>query len=219
MRFDINESLFLKDPRDSELGLRILNSGLAMIEAMGLENFTFRKLAKEINSTEASIYRYFENKHKLLVFLTNWYWSWLKYRILNASSSYSDAMPRLKNTLSLLASPVRNDYDFEYIDEEKLHRIIIAEGPKAYLIKDVDDENKEGYFLAYKSLCKEIANQILAVNSNYTYANSLASTIIETCHNQVFFSEHLPRLTDIDDNDSKELQNFIEQFTFSTISK
>lgn len=219
MRFDINESLYIKDPRDSELGLRILNSGLAMIDAMGLENFTFRKLAQEINSTEASIYRYFENKHKLLVFLTNWYWSWLRYRILNTSSQYSTAFERLKNTLSILASPVKNDDEFEYIDEEKLHRIIIAEGPKAYLSKEVDDENKEGYFLAYKSLCKVVADQIVAINSNYEYAHSLSTTIIEACHHQAFFSEHLPRLTDIDGKNDQELKNFINQFTFSAISK
>jgi AcrR family transcriptional regulator len=219
MRFEINESLFVKDPRDSELGLRILNTGLAMIENMGLENFTFRKLAAEINSTEASIYRYFENKHKLLVFLSNWYWSWLGYRIMVTNQSYVSPIERLKNTLSFLASPVKRDDNFAYIDEEKLHKIIIAEGPKAYLIKDVDDENKEGYFLAYKKLCKSVSDQILAVNQDYKFAQSLASTIIETCHNQLFFSEHLPRLTDIADNNPEQLQLFINQFTFSTIKK
>jgi hypothetical protein len=219
MRFEINESLFIKDPRDSELGLRILNTGLEMIESMGLENFTFRKLAIEINSTEASIYRYFENKHKLLVFLTNWYWSWLNYRIMASSVEYSSPIDRLKNTIALLSSPVQMDDEFEYINEEKLHKIIISEGPKAYLIKEVDSENKGGYFMAYKTLCKVIAEQILAINNKYEYAHSLASTIIETCHNQVFFSKHLPRLTDIDNQNPQELKNFINQFTFSIISK
>ena len=219
MRFEINENLFIKDPRDSELGLRILNTGLAMIEAMGLENFTFRKLAAEINSTEASIYRYFENKHKLLLFLANWYWSWLRYKILNADQSFSSPADRLQKTLAILTSPITMDYDFEYIDEEKLHRIIICEGPKAYLINDVDDENKEGFFLAYKRLCALVSEQILAVNIDYAYANTLASTIIETCHNQVYFSEHLPRLTDIINKSEKDLNKFINHFTFSTIKK
>jgi len=44
-----------------------------MIDEFAFEFFTFKKLAEEINSTEASIYRYFENKHLLLLFLMNWY--------------------------------------------------------------------------------------------------------------------------------------------------
>lgn len=219
MKFDINKNLFLKDPRDSELGLRLLNTGLIMIDTMGLENFTFRKLAAQINSTEASIYRYFENKHKFLVFLSNWYWSWLAYRIMINNQSFNTATDRLKNTLSFLASPIQRDDDFAYIDEEKLHRIIVAEGPKAYHTKEIDSENKDGFFLAYKKLCKTVSDYILAVNPNYTYSHSLASTIIETCQSQIFFSQHLPRLTDIEDKDANQLEQFIYHFTFSAISK
>lgn len=40
-----------------------------MIYKTGYEAFTFKKLAEDIGTTEAGIYRYFENKYKLLVYL------------------------------------------------------------------------------------------------------------------------------------------------------
>ena len=75
----VNDRIYLKDPESSELGLKILKGSIDMIDEMGLEAFTFGKLAKRIGSTEASVYRYFESKHKLLIYLTAWYWAWMEY--------------------------------------------------------------------------------------------------------------------------------------------
>ena len=55
--FDVKESTFLKDPQTSELGNRILATGIDLINEIGFDAFTFRKLAQAINSVEASIYR------------------------------------------------------------------------------------------------------------------------------------------------------------------
>ena len=82
LQIKMNEALYLRNPENSELGKGILKFSIQMINEIGFEAFTFKKLAKEIASTEAGIYRYFENKHRLLVYLTAWYWSWLEYQIL-----------------------------------------------------------------------------------------------------------------------------------------
>ena len=79
IRIKMNDKLFLRNPEDSLLGKRIVSQGLVLINKLGFEDFTFKKLAAEIETTEASIYRYFENKHRLLVYLITWYWSF--YRI------------------------------------------------------------------------------------------------------------------------------------------
>ena len=52
-----------------------------MIDQLGFEQFTFKKLARAIGSTEASVYRYFDNKHRLLTYLIAWYWKWMEYQI------------------------------------------------------------------------------------------------------------------------------------------
>ena len=77
----LNPNLYLRDPQETELGRSIVQQGISMIDELGFEQFTFKKLAVHIGSTEASIYRYFENKHKLLVYIIAGDWNGLEYRI------------------------------------------------------------------------------------------------------------------------------------------
>ena len=82
VKIAINEKLYLKDPESSELGKRIVEKSIVMINELGFDGFTFKKLGIAIKSNESSIYRYFENKHKLLLYLTSWYWGWLEYQLV-----------------------------------------------------------------------------------------------------------------------------------------
>lgn len=213
----VNNKTCLKNPVESELGKRILLESINLLDEIGLEHFTFRKLAQNISSTEASIYRYFENKHKLLLYLVNYYWGWLENKILVMTHTQTSNYQKLETVIELLASPIEQDDDITYIDEEKLYRIIISEGPKAYLVKEVDKENLDGVFLGYKGLCTIISNFILAINPEYKHASSLSSTIVETCHNQIYFSQHLPRLTNLKEDDHSSLKDFVLHLTASTI--
>ena len=60
----LDHNSYLREPESTELGRRIISESIRMIDALGFEQFTFKKLGAEIGSTEASVYRYFENKHK-----------------------------------------------------------------------------------------------------------------------------------------------------------
>src|SRR5210317_99186 len=92
----INDTIYIRDPQQTELGRSILLHGVLLIDELGLERFNFKKLAERIHSTEASIYRYFENKHKLLIYLINWYWEWMKFRIDFFTNNVEDPQKRLK---------------------------------------------------------------------------------------------------------------------------
>ncbi|MDZ7650788.1 MAG: TetR/AcrR family transcriptional regulator [Cytophagales bacterium] len=81
LSFKLNSHLYLRDPQHTLLGQKIIQQSVEMIDRLGFEQFTFKKLAEEINSTEASVYRYFENKHRLLLYLIGWYWNWIEYCI------------------------------------------------------------------------------------------------------------------------------------------
>jgi AcrR family transcriptional regulator len=87
VRLQLDQKFHLKDPTSSELGASIVGTSILMIDEMGYEAFTFRKLADRIGTTEASVYRYFKNKHRLLVYLIAWYWSWMECRLMLAESS------------------------------------------------------------------------------------------------------------------------------------
>ena len=82
IKISVNVGLYLKEPQNSTLGKKILKNSIILIDKNGFEAFTFTKLAEEIHSTEDSIYRYFKNKHILLLYLFNWYWEWVNYLII-----------------------------------------------------------------------------------------------------------------------------------------
>lgn len=220
VQIKINDKLFLRDPEQSRLGRNIIGSSIKLIEKLGFEEFTFKKLAKEINSTEASIYRYFENKHKLLVYLISWYYAWLEFQIDYHTNNISDPETKLRIILKIIAESYKDDPNITHIDESLLHKIVVAESAKAYLTKQVDQENKEGFFANYKVLCRKIAGVIREIKPDYPYPHSLVSTIVETTHEQIFFAQHLPTLSDISpsDNSFSNIYEFLEHFVFSALN-
>ena len=218
--FKINDKIYLRDPESSEIGKMIVKSAIELIDKLGFENFTFKKLAIEIQTTEATIYRYFENKHRLLIFIAAWYWSWLEYQVNINTNNIFDPEIKLKRVISLLASTVEDDDSTSYVNESLLHQIIIAEGSKAYLTKHVTEDNKDQFFKSYKDLCSTISKIITEYNPEYKYPKSLSSSIIEVAHFQNFFLTNLPSLTDFKENkDNKLIVSFIEDFVFSSIRK
>ena len=82
LHITISPDLYTKDPESSVLGQKIVSKSIEMIDRLGFEDFTFKKLGLEIGSNESSVYRYFDSKHALLVYLINWYWSWIEYRLV-----------------------------------------------------------------------------------------------------------------------------------------
>jgi len=192
----VHEKIYLKHPESSELGQKIISNSIEMIEALGFEQFTFRKLAKEISSTEASVYRYFENKHKLLLYLSSWYWAWMEYQLVFGLANIESPKKRLTKAITLLTKIVEEDNSFTHINEIKLHRIVISESSKAYLTKEVDEENKDGMFSGYKQLVLRVSTIIQEIDPQYKYPTMMVSTIIEGAHLQRYFSEHIPKLTD-----------------------
>jgi AcrR family transcriptional regulator len=218
IQIKLNEKIYIKDPETSELGRMIVSNSITLIDKWGLENFTFRKLSKEIRSTEASIYRYFENKYQLLAYLNSWYWNWMEYRVNFSINNIVDPVAKLEIIIELLTKPIEIDPNFTHIDEKALHRIIISESAKTYLRKNVDKNNKEGYFKSYKSLTKQLANIIRDISPEYKYAESLISLIIEGSHSQIYFADHLPSLTNVNEKNCS-LNEFCKDIVFSVIKR
>jgi AcrR family transcriptional regulator len=216
----MNEALFLRDPEGSELGRKILRHGVLLIHRAGFEAFNFKRLAEEIGTTEAGIYRYFENKHRLLVYLTAWYWGWLEYQIGFQTNNVTDPVTRLRKIIRLLATGVKGEEGGEGIDVAILHQIIIAEGSKAYLTKNVGTDNKQQFFKPYKDLCAVVGKVITECNPRYKYPRSLASTIIEMAHFQNFFMNHLPSLTDFGKTkEESDIISFLNDLVFSSLKR
>lgn len=203
----INEKLFVKDPESTNLGKNILEHSILLMDEIGFEAFTFKKLGERIGSNESSVYRYFENKHKLLLYLSSWYWSWVEYRMIFAVNNIDDPMERLQRAIRVVTAEVVDDDRTIYINESVLNRIIIAEFTKTFLTKEVDEENREGFFRVYKNVVCRLIQLIVDVNPDYLYVKSLASSIVEGALHQHYLKNHFKNLTDFSE-DGKDITEF-----------
>ena len=215
IRVEVNSNLFLKDPFSSELGVLIVQEGAHLIQELGMEHFTFKKLGAKIGSTEAAIYRYFENKHKLLLYLSAWYWSWLEHNLVFGTANQSDPVGRLSVAIRLLVEgPIYKQNDF--LDPEILRSIVINESIKGFLTKEVDLEHESGIFSQVYKFGDRVSAIIGEINPDYLYPKTLVSTILESSLLQNFNSQHLPGMLD-SGPDSKDRYQFFFQLVTKAI--
>jgi AcrR family transcriptional regulator len=196
IKITVPEKIFLKDPETSKLGKKIIEKSIFLIDEIGFEKFTFKKLGNEIASNESSIYRYFENKHKLLVYLFSWYWGWVEYQLVFETHYLKNPSEKLNTAIRVLTRTIKEDSNFSHVNEILLHQIMIKENSKTYLTNLVDTENEEGFFLIYKRVVQRLSEMILEKKPDYKFALSLSSTIVEGALHQHFLKTHFTSITD-----------------------
>lgn len=219
IKISLSDRLYLRDPQETSLGKKIIYHSILLIDEIGFEAFNFKKLAQRMESTEASVYRYFLNKHMLLLYLVSWFWEWVSYLIDVNTMNIEDPVRRLRIIIETLVSASRENPSINYVNESVLHRIVISEGSKTYHVKEIDEENQEGLFLNYKTLSEKIANVITEVNPQFPYPHALASNLFEMANNHIYFAQHLPRLTDVKvEGDSfEEVEEMLKFFAFTLL--
>lgn len=210
------EGTYLKDPQGSDLGIKIIKESIELMEEIGIEDFTFKKLSIRIESTEASVYRYFESKHQLLLYLYSWYWGWKMVEIDRATHFITTDFDKLITAMNLLIQQENKAafaFSFSY---EKLRNLIEKEGIKSFLTKKVDDENQIGAFDNYKKLVALLSSWVVATKKDFQFPNMLITTIIEGAHLQHFFGNHLKRLTNHSDTNDN-VAEFYKQLVQSLL--
>ena len=214
----LNDRLFLKNPQSTELGKKIIRESITLMADIGYEQFTFKKLAAEIQTTEATIYRYFVNKHKLLIYLVSWYWNYLEFQMIVQLSNLTDPADKIRKVIDILVWEDNLEIDFGAFDHKALYYITIAEGNKTFLSKDVDENNKDMLYKPFKDLAGRIAGVFSEYNPSYKYPNTLASSVIDLSHLQHHFMHHLPRLSDFAKKKRpKDIEAFLEDLVFKTL--
>jgi AcrR family transcriptional regulator len=218
IQIQLNEHLYLKDPMQSELGKAMLNKSVELIYEIGFEEFTFKKLSVTIPTTEATIYRYFENKHRLLQYLTNWYWSAMTIEFKYLTNNIKLPEESINTGIALMINPTKFMPQHPMLSIEKLFAIVINEGTKSYLTHAIDEDNILKLFKPYKDFCNVLANSFIAYAPKFPFAHSLASTCVESILHQSYFMQHLPSLTDCKNiSGAKGLQTFIQHLIFNTL--
>lgn len=216
----LNDRLYLRDPQGTEIGKDIVKHSISLILALGYENFNFKKLAREIGSTEATVYRYFENKHKLLIYLIDWYWAFVEFQVVFHTNNLVKPLDKIKTVIDILVWEDNIASGFTNVDQESLYYIAVSEGSKTYLSKEVDENNKEMFYKPYKDLVARLAGFFREYNPKYKYHFSLASSVIEISHMQYYFMHHLPRLCDFSKRKNpKEIEAFLEGMVLGALKE
>ncbi|MEB2775282.1 TetR/AcrR family transcriptional regulator [Algoriphagus sp. D3-2-R+10] len=216
MKMEVHDNLYLKEPFSSELGSSIVQEGATLIRDLGMEHFTFKKLANHIGVTEAAVYRYFENKHMLLLYLTAWYWAWMEVNYVYATANLESSEARLSIAMKLMVNGpffTRN----MHINPEDLRNIVVNESLKGYLTKTVDVEHESGIFAQVYNFGQRISNLIFEINPSYPYPKTLAYTVIESSLLHAFNAKHLPGMTE-QSLDAKNRLVFFENIILKAIS-
>lgn len=212
IRVDINQNLYLKDPFSSDLGKEIIAKSIKCIREYGLENFNFKKLSTEVGSTEAAIYRYFENKHKLMLFLNLWYWGFLELNLVMGTTNLTDPHEKLKIAVKILVNgPIGKKND--YVDPIILHDMIVEEAIKAFMTKEVDEDRRKGFFSTYLNMGGRIAGILKEINPEYNYPKTLVSMIMEASLLQRFHAKHFPTLIEAQASEEERLAFFNDLIT------
>lgn len=202
----------------SESGRRMLAVGASLIFEMGLENFTSKKLAQAAGVTEATVYKYFANKHRLLQYYFQLYWTWLEQQIKVFTAIESQVAQRLQKAVRVLCQMPEVAADPGVVSKEELRRLVVAEGTKAYLHVQVDADNAKKLFAPYKSVTAILAAMIKEVRPDLSYPFALATTLVEMSHSLEFYRLHLPALTDFpDDKQNDKLALFLLNILSETL--
>ena len=125
----------------------------------------------------------------------------MEYRMAFATTNISNPIEKLEKAIKLVTENIVDDNATPYINEEILSRIIVEEFAKTLMTKEVDNENKEGFFLVYKRVINRIEIIIEEVNPAYPFAKSLASSVVEGTLHQHFLKDHLKTITNLSDQD------------------
>ena len=198
----------------SPMGGRILTEGLTHMNEIGLEAFTFKKLAERIGCTEVTVYHYFANKQRLLQYYFQVYWLWLATHCQQEGKGITDPMERLRGDIRAICGLWPAEAMATQFAPADLRQLVINEGSKSFMHKNVDSDNKLKLFKPYKDLCAHIAMEVKACSPRVKNARSFATTLVEMAHSLEFAMEHLPALTELSEKkDRKPLAAFLIDLT------
>lgn len=184
--FHIDKSLYIRYPEETALGKKMVSESIMMMDEEGYDAFTFKKLAARIDSTEASVYRYFRNKHQLLCYLVSWYWTWLEYFIQFRTNNISDSKRKLEMAITALLESDIDDPNIPHINEGVLHRVVVAESARVYMPRPSEISDYKGILLGYNVMCSRLMEFIKGIDPKYKYTRELVDTLLSISHNRIF---------------------------------
>ena len=197
LTISVSSATYLRNPLETDLGRNIISHGIDLMSETGFQCFNFKQLASSMKSTEASVYRYFENKHMLLVYLTSWYWEYLDYLIMINTRNVDDPKMRLKIAIKTIVEGANDDTNVDYINVKKLHKIVVEQSSKVTHSKKLLSCNKPDLFANFEHLNNNLSQMILSCDKDFKYPSTMATNMIKMAIDHTYYAEHLCSVTEI----------------------
>ena len=119
-------------------------------------------------------------------------------------------MARLRGDIAAISGLWPKDARAAQFDPAQLRELVISEGTKSFMHKNVDSDNKLKLFKPYKDLCAHIATEVKACSPRMRSSRSFATTLVEMAHSLEFAMHHLPALTELSEKrERKQLAAFL----------
>ncbi len=151
-----------------------------------------------------------------MVYLTSWYWGWLEYQLVFSITNILDPEKKLRIAIDVLSQLNEKKESGSHINFTVLTRVVVSESSKAYLTKDVDEANKEGFYAGYKRVVQRVSDVMLEIQPEFEFSHTLSSTVMEGIHHQKYFAQHLPSLTDTTEKPS-QMSQFYGDMVLATL--
>lgn len=206
---DISKNLSIKDPFSSDLGKKIVLNGLSLINHYGFEDFNFKKLAVACSTTEASVYRYFNNKVQLLAFLTAYYWNWTEYLTELYCQTAKSPKSKLNALINIICNHEINPESINGIQYSDLHQLINSEWQKLIYNKETKMIPANAAFEDYKRYKKMVSVILTDLNKNIKEPQAIITTLIIAANTQLFFSKKFQSLSSINQPTKAKIVQFI----------
>ncbi|MBN8548612.1 MAG: TetR/AcrR family transcriptional regulator [Deltaproteobacteria bacterium] len=216
--FVIDQSLYLRYPEETALGKKIVSESILMMDEEGYDAFTFKKLAARISSTEASVYRYFRNKHQLLCYLVSWYWTWLEYFIQFRTNNITDSRRKLEMAIAALLESDIDDPNIKHINEGILHRVVVAESARVYMPRPAEISDYHGILRGYNLMCARLMEFIKGIDPKYKYTRELVDTLLSISHNRLF-TMYQSNDRKAKRRDARSLEVFLNHLVFTSLNR
>lgn len=197
----VSPEVFIKDPASSELGRRLLDRAVLLIDQNGFESFNFKKLSEEVGSPESTLYRYFKNKQNLLIYLEAWYWSVMECKVTLRTANIEDPAEILERAFSVLTERPERDSVHSFLDERALRRIVVSESIQSYYAIGYGPNEAVDGVVSCKHIVDRLAETLKSKYPDYPFMQALVYTIIEAVHEQLFFLARHPEMTDVTSSD------------------
>jgi AcrR family transcriptional regulator len=186
-----------------------------MLGEGGFDAFTLKRLAHNLQTTESSVYRYFDNKHRLLVYHIKSYWEWLNEQVnIQCYNNKLHGRKALETTFEIMCFPQANNWPREGVSYDCMHKILTHQSVKAYFSSYVDLENKDGAHQALKALVHIMSGWLREEVPDFEFPKSLINTLLTSVMMQPFYAEHLPSLTELPSPNSTHTQTSQQTFRY-----